>query len=141
MVLIFVALAVAGGAPAAGQSAPAVTMPPEIAVHVPSDLRAYFIGFKVAPEVPKEMSPEVFERHQAYIREQVGKKVYHLVGPLTDGGRVRGVTILTASSLEEARRILEADPAVQAKVLAVEVHPAVFPNLDGLKINYPPKSK
>jgi uncharacterized protein YciI len=120
-------------------AAPKVEMPPEIAAHVPSDLRSYFVVFKVTPAIPKEMSSEIFERHQAYIREQIEKKVYQLVGPVTDGGRIRGMTILTASSIEEARKIVEADPAVQAKVLDIEVHPAVFPNLDSLKISYPPR--
>ena len=122
-------------------AAPKVETPPEIAAHVPADLRSYFIAFKVTPAVPKEMSADVFQRHQAYIRQQIGKKVYQLVGPLTDGGRVRGITILTASSLEEAKRIVEADPAVQEKILDVEVHPAVFPNLDSLRIDYPPGAK
>jgi uncharacterized protein YciI len=128
--------ALAIGLPA--DAAPKVETPPEIAAHVPADLRSYFIVFKTTPAVPKEMSADVFERHQAYIREQIGKKVYQLVGPLTDGGRVRGITILTASSLEEARRIVEGDPAVQEKVLDIEVHPAVFPNLDSLRVEYPP---
>lgn len=131
--------ALAIGLPAV--AAPKVETPPEIAAHVPADLRSYFIAFKSTPAVPKEMSDDVFERHQAYIREQIGKKVYQLVGPLTDGGRIRGMTILTASSLEEARRIVEADPAVREKVLDVEVHPAVFPNLDSLRIHYPPSVK
>jgi uncharacterized protein YciI len=135
-ILVFLA-AILGGAQAV--AAPKVDMPPEIAAHVPSDLRSYFIAFKVTPAQRKEMSSEIFERHQAYIREQTEKKVYQLVGPVTDGGRIRGVTILTASSIEEARRIVEADPAVQAKVLDVEIHPAVFPNLDSLRISYPPR--
>ena len=118
-------------------AAPRVDVPPAIAAHVPSDLRSYFIAFKVTPAVPKEMSTEVFQRHQAYIREQVEKKVYQLVGPFTDGGRIRGITILTAASAEEARRIVEADPAVQDKVLDVEIHPAVLPNLDSLTVLYP----
>ena len=130
-------LALVTGLPAA--AAPTVAMPPEIAVHVPADLRSYFVVFKVTPTVPKEMSSKVFEQHQAYIREQIEKRVYQLVGPYTDGGRIRGMTILTASSAEEARKIVSADPAVQAGVFDLEVHPAVFPNLDSLTIRYPPK--
>lgn len=126
-------------APCAAIAAPPVTVPPEVAAHVPADLRSYFLAFKVTPAVPKEMSTEIFERHQAYIRQQIEKKVYQLVGPVTDGGRIRGVTILTASSAAEAKRIVAADPAVQAGVLDVEIHPAVFPNLDSLAIAYAPK--
>jgi uncharacterized protein YciI len=120
-------------------AAPKVEMPPEIAAHVPADLRSYFIVFKVTPALPKPMSSEIFAKHQAYIREQTEKKVYQLVGPVTDGGRIRGITILSAASAEEAKTIVGADPAVRAGVLDIEVHPAVFPNLDSLKIGYPPK--
>jgi uncharacterized protein YciI len=117
--------------------APKVQLPPAIAAHVPDDLRSYFIAFKTTPAVRIEMSTPIFEAHQAYIREQIENRVYLLVGPVTDDGPIRGVTILTAASIEEARRIVEADPAVRAMVLDVEVHPAVFPNLDSLKIGYP----
>lgn len=138
---IFTAVAVASASSAQAQTAPAVTVPAEIAAHVPADLRSYFVGFKVNPAVPREMPHELFVRHQAYIRQKVAEGVYHLVGPFTDGGRIRGMTILSAPSLEEAKRIIEGDPAVQEKVFAVEVHPAIFPNLGSLKIAYPPKAK
>ena len=132
-------LALATGASAS--AAPKVEMPPEIAAHVPADLRSYFIAFKVTPAIRKDMPTELFERHQAYIREQIGKKVYQLVGPLTDGGRISGMTILTAASAEEARTIVSADPAVQAGVFELEVHPLILPNLDSLRIDYPPEAK
>ena len=74
-----------------------------------------------------------------FLREQTEKKVYHLFGPLTDGGKTRGIIILTAGSADEARAIVGADAAVQGGVLGVEVHPLVLPNLDGLKIDYPPR--
>jgi uncharacterized protein YciI len=139
MLCRFVPLAVLATAASPLGAAPKVDMPPEMAAHVPSDLRSYFLVFKVTPAVPKPMSSEIFEKHQAYIREQTEKKVYQLVGPVTDGGRIRGVTILTAASAEEARAIVGEDPAVKAGILDIEVHPAVFPNLDSLKIGYPPK--
>lgn len=44
-------------------AAPPVTLPPEVAAHVPADLRSYFLAFKVTPAAPKEMSTEIFERH------------------------------------------------------------------------------
>jgi uncharacterized protein YciI len=120
-------------------AAPKVEMPPEIAAHVPSDLRSYFLVFMVTPAVPKAMSPEIFEKHQAYIRDQTEKKIYQMVGPVTDGGRIRGITILAAASADEARAIVADDPAVKAGIFDIEVHSAVFPNLDSLKIGYPPK--
>lgn len=43
--------------------------------------------------------------------------------PLTDGGTIRGLCVFKAASLEEARAFEEADPAVKAGRLTVEVHP------------------
>jgi uncharacterized protein len=45
-----------------------------------------------------------------------------IVGPLTDDGDLRGLAIYNAT-VEEARRLAEADPAVQAGSLVVEAHP------------------
>ena len=39
----------------------------------------------------------------------------------------------------EARAIAAADPVVQEQVMAVEVHPALFPSLASLRIDYPPR--
>ena len=130
-------VAMLGSAPIA--AAPKFEPPPEIAPHVPSDLRSYYIGFMISAPVPKNMTQDLFERHQAYLRNQLDKGVFHITGPLTDGNRIRGLVILSAGSLEEAKELVEADPAVQEKVLAVEVHPAVFPNLESLKVAYAPK--
>ena len=113
------------------------SLPPEIARHVPSNLETYFVAFLVNASEPKPMSTELFIRHQAYIRKQFEAGVYHVAGPLTDGGSTRGLTILSATSLEKARAIVEADPVIQEHVLAAEVHPAMFPSLSGLKVQYP----
>lgn len=134
--ILLVAGAAAWQTPCPAQSA---DLPPEIAAHVPKNLRSYFVGFVVTPSIPRRMTNEIFVRHQAYIRKQIEAGVYHLVGPLTDGGRVRGLTILSASSIEDARAIVEADPAVQEHILDVEIHPAMLPSLASLKIEYPPR--
>lgn len=130
------ALAAAGAADAEARK---VTMPPELAPHVPSDLRSYFLAFLVTPPEPKDLSADLFQRHQAYMRSQVERGTYRLMGPLIDAGRIRGIVIVDAADAEAARALVAADPAVQAEVFAVEVHGAVLPNLGGLTIAYPPK--
>jgi len=45
-----------------------------------------------------------------------------IVGPLIDGGDLRGLTIYN-TTVEEARHLAGADPAVQAGSLVVEAHP------------------
>ena len=127
--------------PAAAEAPPAPSLPPEVAAHVPADLRSYYIAFMVNPPEPKDMPHELFVRHQAYIRQKIDAGVFHLAGPLTDQGRIRGILVLSAPSLEEAHRIAGADPAVREGVLAIEVHPAILPNLGTLKVAYPPSER
>jgi uncharacterized protein YciI len=123
--------------PSGAQRAP--TLPPQIAAHVPRDIKPYFVAFLVSAGDAKAMSFDLFVRHQAYIRRQTETGVYRLAGPMTDGGRIGGMIILSADSAERARAIVEGDPSVQAKVFAVEVHSAMFPNLASLKVEYPLK--
>jgi uncharacterized protein YciI len=71
-------------------------------------------------------SPELAElqrQHLAYRRRlrETGRLLIN--GPLLDDGRIRGVGIYKATSLEEARAWAEADPAVKAGRLKVEMHP------------------
>jgi hypothetical protein len=46
----------------------------------------------------------------------------HIVCPITDDGPIRGIGIFSGD-LEEARRIMAADPGVQAGVFTFELHP------------------
>ena len=121
------------------QPAPPAAVPPEIAPHVPSDLRSYFVAFLLTPAEPRDMPFELFVGHQAHIRRQIEAGAYRLVVPFSDGGRIRGMVIVSAPSESAARALVEADPAVEAGVFAIELHPAVMPSLDSLRIEYPPR--
>jgi uncharacterized protein YciI len=46
-----------------------------------------------------------------------------LNGPLLDGGDLVGIGIFAGTDLDEVRALAEADPAVQAGRLRVDVHP------------------
>ena len=46
-----------------------------------------------------------------------------LAGPLLDDGTIRGLLVYKAASLAEATAWAEADPAVKAGRLKVEMHP------------------
>jgi uncharacterized protein YciI len=52
--------------------------------------------------------------------QREGKMI--MAGPLTDGGQLRGLTVFRVATLAEAKALAEADPAVQAGRLAVEVY-------------------
>jgi uncharacterized protein YciI len=136
--LILAALAAAPGGSAAAQPPGPPAVPPELQPYVPRTLGAYFVGFLVAPAEPRPMSRELFIRHQAYLRRQFEAGVYRLAGPLTDDGHIHGVVILSAPSREAALAIVAADPSVQEGVFAVELHPAMFPDLSALRVEYPP---
>ena len=74
--------------------------------------------------------------HMANIRKMAATGKLVVAGPLTDNGDVRGVFIFGQTSLEEARAMVEQDPAVKAGRLVFELHPW-FAGA-GLRVN-PPK--
>src|ERR1700727_3091886 len=107
---------------------------------IPQDVQPYFIallsrgdrwndtlGDDVADLVPRQL---------AFIREQVEAGRYLLAGPITDDGPLVGISIIAAGNAADALAIASADPGVKAGRLRVEVHPAFFPSLKQLKINY-----
>src|SRR3712207_236591 len=95
---VFSHLIGAAAAVAAMQAVAPPAVPPEIAPHIPKNLRPYFLVFLVNAGSPKPMAQELFVRHQAYIRQQVEAGTFRLVGPITDGGRLRGMMIVNAAS-------------------------------------------
>ena len=46
-----------------------------------------------------------------------------VAGPFRDDGEVRGIFILNAETVEEARKLTESDPAVQRGTLQFELRP------------------
>lgn len=46
-----------------------------------------------------------------------------IAGPIGDEGPLRGILVLRVGSIDEARAIAAADPAVKAGLLRIEVHP------------------
>lgn len=96
----------------------------------PADLRPYFLVLLVNPGPERIPMPEnVFAEHMAYMNSHFASGVYKIGGPLTDGGRIRGMMLMEAENLAAARTIVEHDPAVLAGVLAPEVHPMLARSL------------
>jgi uncharacterized protein YciI len=91
------------------------------------EMTTYYFGMllkaeKWTPEVTPE-STALQEQHMAHIvaMDKAGRLV--LAGPLLDDGTIRGLLVYKAASLEEAKAWAEADPAVKAGRLKVEMHP------------------
>ena len=137
MIRVLVVLAGLGIGAAAQQAA----APPKL--DIPKNMKAYFVATLVAASEPKTLPKEeaggLTYQHLAYIRSQVEAGKYLVVGPFTDNGKIRGMAIVSAASMDEARRILEADPMVTSGQMTIEIHPAVLPDLSGVKTDYPAK--
>ena len=94
---------------------------------MPVELEAFELAFLRRPREPRDYDEETLQRiqreHLAYhasLRE-TGQVVTN--GPLADqpDDSLRGLTFYRTGSLEEARRLAQADPAVQAGRLEIHV--------------------
>ena len=92
----------------------------------PADLSTYYFGFlKRGAAWTAERTPEtqkIQEGHMAHLNAsaKMGKLV--IAGPMGDNGDIRGILVYKTATVEEARAIAEADPAVKAGRLRVELH-------------------
>ena len=78
----------------------------------------------------------VQEGHMANIRKMAATGKLIVAGPFEDNGDLRGVFIFQGVTVEEARSMTDADPAIKAGRLVLELHPWFA--AAGLKVN-PPK--
>jgi uncharacterized protein len=91
------------------------------------EMTTYYVGFLYkGPKWSPEQTPEVKtiqEGHMANIRRmgEAGKLL--IAGPFTDDGDLRGLYVFRADSTEEARALVESDPAVKAGRFRFELHP------------------
>ncbi|HUD39453.1 MAG TPA: YciI family protein [Streptosporangiaceae bacterium] len=91
------------------------------------ELEAFELVFLRRPENPAAHPDEVLERiqeeHLAYLASLRASGQAVTSGPVMDqaDGSLRGVTIFRTGSLDESRRLAEADPAVQAGRLVPEI--------------------
>src|SRR6266404_2104624 len=76
------------------------------------------------------------EGHMANIRKMAATGKLIVAGPFSDNGDLRGVFIFKLKSVEEAKAMVDEDPAVKAGRLVVEFHPWFAAS--GLKVD-PPK--
>lgn len=62
-------------------------------------------------------------QHLDNIHQMVEDGTLLLAGPFLDDGDIRGIYIFDIESVEEAKKIAEADPAVKAGSLILDIHP------------------
>ncbi|GAA4309485.1 YciI family protein [Nibribacter koreensis] len=63
------------------------------------------------------------DEHMAHINKMAADGKLTMAGPFMDDGEMRGIFIFNVKSLEEAKALTEADPAVKAGRLIMELHP------------------
>jgi len=109
--------------------------------NVPKNMKQYFLCLLEKGEkwTPVQFADPAMQEHLAYIREQVEAGKFVVVGPALDQGRIGGMAIINATSLEEAQKIANSDKMVQSGRLVTEIHPVMLADLSGLHIEYPTK--
>jgi len=105
---------------------------------IPKNLHPYFVALLVKGDrYTAEQTPELINlmrQHLAYIRSQTEKKAYVFAGPFSDEGMVAGMIVLRTGTRNEAEAILNQDPAVRAGQFKVELHSAMFPQIDSTAV-------
>jgi uncharacterized protein YciI len=91
------------------------------------EMTTYVVGFlekgpNWTPEVTEE-TKKIQEGHMANIQRMAATGKLAVAGPFMDGGDLRGMLIFKETTLEEAKKMADADPAIQAGRLALRLHP------------------
>lgn len=71
----------------------------------------------------KEEANELLRAHMDNIRRLTDEGKLVLAGPFMDDGEVRGIYIFDVKTVEEAKKLTETDPAIQAGSLIMDLHP------------------
>ncbi|PKD43186.1 YciI family protein [Rhodohalobacter barkolensis] len=89
-------------------------------------MQKYFIVFlKSGPE--RSQNPEeaarLQQQHLEYLGNLYEKGIINLNGPTGDESDIRGFSVYSVATIEEAEKLASEDPMVKAGRLEVEVHP------------------
>lgn len=90
-------------------------------------MRKYVMAFlKVGPNrasIDSAQAVELQRGHMANIRKLANEGKLALAGPFYGKGELRGIYIFAVDNLEEAQKLTESDPAIQAGSLEMELIP------------------
>lgn len=92
----------------------------------PTDMRRY--QFVMLKADPKKAEPEASimakmqKEHLDGLAELMKQRKAVAVGPVENGGKLRGIVVLAVETIEEAEALLENDPFLRAKLLVPEIH-------------------
>jgi uncharacterized protein YciI len=91
---------------------------------MPMTMTKYYLALltKGAKTLPAAASRQLQLAHLWNVRRMLDARTFATAGPFETAGELRGIFVIAAASPEEAKTIAEADPAVKAGQLAVELH-------------------
>src|ERR1700720_2050491 len=109
--------------------------------NIPKNMRPYFLCLleKRPKWTPVQFADPAMQEHLAYIREQVEAGKFVVVGPALDEGRISGMAIINATSIEGAKKIAGGDKMVQSGRLVAEIHAVMLVDLSVVRMEYPTK--
>ena len=91
-----------------------------------SAMKVYYMVFlKSGPtrnHTPEE-AKKIQEGHMAHLDSLYANGLISLAGPFMDKDDIRGIVVYNIEGEAEVKRLAEADPAVKAGRLIVEIHP------------------
>lgn len=101
----------------------------ELAKQVGADeygMKKYVMAFlKRGPNRDRtpEESAKLQRAHLDNITRMAEEGTLILAGPFLDDGELRGIYLFNVETVEEAKKLTEADPAIQTGSLVMELHP------------------
>ena len=88
-------------------------------------MKKYVIGFLIAGKMQIEdstMMSKLLVLHLKNIQKLAADGKLVVAGPFTDGGTMEGIFIFNVTTIDEAKKLAETDPAVKAGVFEMEYH-------------------
>lgn len=89
-------------------------------------MRPYVVAFLTpgpVQDLPTEELTRLGHAHMANLKRMESEGSLIFAGPFMDGGAFQGMYVFAVSSVEEARALTATDPAVEAGVLEMKLHP------------------